>query len=340
MDNLTHSLFALTLARTPLRRAGHGTTLALVLASNAPDLDIVSAFAGGSASYLAQHRGPTHGLLGIVGLGILVAGVVRLAERRAKWKTALGVATLGVLLHVMMDLATSYGTRVLSPFDDTWYAIDLMPIIDVYLLFALAAGLLAMRWQPQNAPRIAAIVLCLIGVNYAARSVLYRAALGEANTFFSNEVPSCPAPFLARWSSRPAGPADASDCAPTTALPSFVSPFQWRVIRRVAGGYQRLSLDLLNGRASPTDHILDADTREVALARHAPIARVFLGFARLPTARADREPHGRVAVRWTDLRFVGGLSRVDADEDRVRGPFGVLVRLDADGRVLEQRLGQ
>ena len=41
MDNLTHSLFGLTLAQTPLRRVGPGATLTLVLASNAPDSDIV-----------------------------------------------------------------------------------------------------------------------------------------------------------------------------------------------------------------------------------------------------------------------------------------------------------
>ena len=43
MDNLTHTLFGATLARTPLNRAGRGTTAALILASNAPDIDIVTA---------------------------------------------------------------------------------------------------------------------------------------------------------------------------------------------------------------------------------------------------------------------------------------------------------
>ena len=56
MDNVTHTLFALTLARTPLGRAGRGTTMALVLASNAPDIDIV-ATVGGGPSYLTWHRG-------------------------------------------------------------------------------------------------------------------------------------------------------------------------------------------------------------------------------------------------------------------------------------------
>src|ERR1700730_11835024 len=75
MDNLTHTLFALTLARTPLGRAGRGTTATLVLASNAPDLDVVAP-AHGAPSYLAWRRGPTHGPLGILGVGLLAAWVV------------------------------------------------------------------------------------------------------------------------------------------------------------------------------------------------------------------------------------------------------------------------
>src|SRR5690242_15808647 len=74
VDNVTHTLFALTLARTPLGRAGRGATAALVIASNAPDADIVTA-SRGALSYLTWHRGPTHGLLGVVGLGIASGGL-------------------------------------------------------------------------------------------------------------------------------------------------------------------------------------------------------------------------------------------------------------------------
>src|SRR5215831_2293712 len=80
VDNLTHTLFGLTLARTPLGRSGRGVTTALVLASNVPDADIVMT-ASGNASYLQWHRGPTHGLLGIVVLGTLVALLVRAGQR-------------------------------------------------------------------------------------------------------------------------------------------------------------------------------------------------------------------------------------------------------------------
>ena len=47
------------------------------------------------------------------------------------------VSALGVLCHILMDFPTSYGTRLLSPFDWHWFAADLMPIVDVYLIAAL-----------------------------------------------------------------------------------------------------------------------------------------------------------------------------------------------------------
>src|SRR6266850_5582841 len=134
MDNITHTLFGATLARTPLGRAGRGTTAALIIASNLPDIDIITT-AGGSISYLQWHRGPTHGPIGIVGLGLVTAAIVSVAYRIIDSRTRpqsterasvapFGmlaiVSIVGVLLHVVMDLPTSYGVRVLSPFSWRW----------------------------------------------------------------------------------------------------------------------------------------------------------------------------------------------------------------------------
>jgi inner membrane protein len=150
LDNLTHTLFAITLGRTPLGRAGRGTTAALVLASNAPDIDFV-ATAGGAVNYLRWHRGPTHGPLGIVGLGVATAALVwagqRLKRRTdespdAPFPMLVAISMIGVVFHILMDLPTSYGLRILSPFDWHWFAWDWMPIVDIYLLIVLMAGLL------------------------------------------------------------------------------------------------------------------------------------------------------------------------------------------------------
>jgi membrane-bound metal-dependent hydrolase YbcI (DUF457 family) len=226
LDNLTHSLFGLTLARTPLGRAGQGTTAALLLASNAPDIDIVTT-AGGAASYLHWHRGPTHGPLGVVGLGLVTAVIVwlgvRIAVRRRRPTTAHGreaadasppatflmlwaIAILGVACHVLMDLPTAYGTRPLSPFDWHWYAEDWMPIVDVYLWAVLAAGLWfgSRQRRPGARERNAAIVLVLMGLNYGLRGVSHHEALVRAPEAFGPLLPErCgwtqPQGWIDRW---------------------------------------------------------------------------------------------------------------------------------------------
>ena len=139
MDNLTHTLFALTLGRTPLGRAGRGTTAALVLASNAPDIDIVTAVRGGAA-YLRWHRGPDarsarNRRAWPRVTAAIVWAIQRCIDRRTdppdeEPSASFGrcccrrVDALGVLCHVLMDFPTSYGTRLLSPFDWHWFAVD------------------------------------------------------------------------------------------------------------------------------------------------------------------------------------------------------------------------
>ena len=148
MDNLTHTLFGATLARTPLNRAGRGTTAALLLASNAPDIDIVttvdgalelSALAPGTDARAAWHRRARHDRRRHRLVGQPPARPRPARRRMRRFRSLALVSIVGVLFHVLMDLPTSYGTRLLSPFDWHWFVVDLMPIVDIYLLAALAA---------------------------------------------------------------------------------------------------------------------------------------------------------------------------------------------------------
>jgi len=203
LDNVTHTLFALTLARSPLGRAGRGTTVALIIASNAPDVDVATAIPGGFVTYLRWHRGPTHGPIGVAALGVATAAIVwacyRLLDRRrgdnpgapsASFAMLAVVATIGALLHVLMDLPTSYGTRLLSPFDWHWFAFDWMPIIDIYLLVALAAGLFFGRESAAARRRNAAIVLMLMAANYGLRAVAHHEAIALAPRLFGPTLPA------------------------------------------------------------------------------------------------------------------------------------------------------
>jgi membrane-bound metal-dependent hydrolase YbcI (DUF457 family) len=381
MDNLTHTLFGLTLGRTPLGRAGRGTTTALVLASNAPDIDILTT-ARGTASYLQWHRGPTHGPIGIVTLAFVTAAIVWAIQRHidrnagpsrnaslmddppsASFGMLVVVSALGVLCHILMDFPTSYGTRLLSPFGWHWFAADLMPIVDVYLIAALFAGLLFGQASAASRRRNAAIVLVLMAANYGVRAVARHEAIALAPRVFGPLTPQpcdpnrVERPLVVQWpradSAMPVGVASAggSRClVDLAAMPTFLSPFKWRLIARLSNAYELHDLDVLDPRLRRPAEVGEAPWRvttrypdqwtpTVQAAARAPLAQVFLGFSRFPAARWILDQRsGITTVRWTDMRFAAGLT---LDQRVGRGNlFTVTVRVDPGGRVLDAQLGQ
>jgi membrane-bound metal-dependent hydrolase YbcI (DUF457 family) len=377
MDNLTHSLFGATLARTPLGRAGRGTTAALILSSNAPDVDVVTVV-GGALNYLEWHRGPTHAPLGVVGLGLLTAGLVwsglRVFDRsrageHAPFRMLAAISMIGVLLHVALDFPTSYGTRLLSPFDWHWYASDLMPIVDIYLLIALAAGLLLGQRWPASRRQIAFLVLTVMMANYGLRAVSHQRALGLAPRAFGPLLPEPCVPGSAagplaglagRW---PRGPVEdrrerrhqsATRClVEIAAIPTFVSPFRWQLIAHLSNAYETQAVDILDPRfrtPPAPDEVMWRLTRRVpnqwtpaALqAAETVTARTFLGFSRFPATRSLVEPDGSTVVRWTDMRFelpVAAGPRANEAGGR-GGLFTARVRVDRTGKIVEETYPQ
>jgi membrane-bound metal-dependent hydrolase YbcI (DUF457 family) len=359
MDNVTHTLFGLTLARTRLGRAGRGTTAAFVLASNAPDIDIM-ALSGGTANYLHWHRGPTHGVLGIAGLGVATAGLVwtgrRLLDSRrsrvagasidpapnASFGALVGVSIIGVLLHVLMDLPTSYGTRLLTPFDWHWYTTDWIPIVDIYLLAILGAGLIFGRGSEEARRQNVAIALVLMSLDYSLRAVSHHEALAAATRIFGPTLPAAcggsvpQRTFVDLWpragseiTDEPGSGADdtarAHRCLiDLAAIPDALSPFRWRLIAQTSNAYQTYDLNLFDRRfrrAAPdgalwrlTRNYRNEWTPAVLAASTAATARIFLGFARFADVRTIVDPGGATTVQWTDMRFIRQLA------DERRGP--------------------
>ncbi|MDE3155929.1 MAG: metal-dependent hydrolase [Acidobacteriota bacterium] len=383
MDNLTHTLFGFTLSRTSLERAGRGTTAALLLASNAPDLDIVEVLHGGRLAYLAGHRDITHGLAAVVPLAAITATAVwgwqRWQQRRRRGSPAqaprpgarpdasflalLGVSVIGVLGHVLMDLCTSYGTRLLSPFHQTWYAFDFLPIIDIYLWAILLAATLACALRPAQRRRIATTALALTAGWYGLRATAHQAARNEAIAQETAQgLVACtpaargPAPWLdlVSWPGRAAPKLDApatSGAAPsscvvqTAALPTFLSPFEWRIVQRFPDAYALTDINVLDdwlpaaadGGIRQSLRYPDSHAPAVREAAAAPPARILLDFARFPAARVFTTG-GRTEVSWIDVRFAGGITSLTARRP-ADDTFRATVVVDPAGRVLNSRLG-
>ena len=145
MDNITHTMAGAVLARAGFDRRGTLplATATLMLAANAPDVDIFVMFLGSYAG-LAFRRGWTHGPIAMLVLPLLLTGLVlawdRLVRRRGERKASrmpvtagatLLIAVIGVVSHPILDWLNTYGitssffwslatwTPCSSPNDDT-----------------------------------------------------------------------------------------------------------------------------------------------------------------------------------------------------------------------------
>ena len=349
MDNLTHSLFGWTIARAGLGRRVPYATATLIIASNLPDIDIVAGLRDG-IDYLAVHRGPTHGPLGAVGLGLLTATVIsgwqRVASHRSRFAPGdrgeghFGswwlLATIGIACHVLMDLPTSYGTRLLSPFGWTWYALDWMPIIDVYLWVVLVAALVA--GSKIGRTRAALIALALMACDYSARAILHHRALTNAASFNAAGVrATCTvAPTLVAHSGGALPLQTEPDvCLEAAALPTFLSPFTWRIIRQHSNGYELSDWRAFGHVATIQSAWLASDRSDVERVRGTRPAQIFLDFARFPIAELVARTPSLTTVRLSDARFV----MMPVNNRRASARLSVIVTVDASGRIVEQRFG-
>ena len=140
MENLTHSLAGYALARAGLDRFSPRAAVLLVLAANAPDLDIVF-LTQGPLRYFEAHRGYSHSVLLAPFLALLAVVVTAAIFRQPlPWFKAWLICCLGVASHLIIDWTNNYGVRLALPFSSRWYHADLNSLYDVWILLALLFG--------------------------------------------------------------------------------------------------------------------------------------------------------------------------------------------------------
>lgn len=181
MDNLTHTLFGLVLAKTRLGRSSPTAVPVLLIGSNLPDLDVVTRLFGGHAGYLEHHRGLTHAVIGIV-VQVLVLAVVAwwieritARERAASTPFARGspllAAAAGLFAHPLLDLMNEYGLRPWLPFSDRWIYGDLVFIVDPWLWLILGGTAACMGARTLRGDRAWGVLAALATALFVAKEL-------------------------------------------------------------------------------------------------------------------------------------------------------------------------
>jgi len=113
----------------------------LLIGSVLPDIDILFLL-GGWSLYRTYHRGPTHSVLGVMILALLLSWIVGKRYPMIT-KSRLFIASLiGMTMHLALDLLTSYRTYLLWPFSDQRFAFGILRFHDRTGWWVLGSALL------------------------------------------------------------------------------------------------------------------------------------------------------------------------------------------------------
>jgi inner membrane protein len=300
MDPVCHSLAGLTMGQAGLQRRTPLALPTLVLAANAPDIDVVTMAT--TDVWMYYRRGWTHGPLAWVVLPIALTALMlawdRLVRRRrtpgappARPAALLALSVVGTLSHPLLDYMNSFGIRLLMPFSGRWFYGDALYIVDpwLYAILGAGAGLAFLgRRRPDGGVGIARRALAV--------AALYVAAMFVSGLWARQEVHA----GLAR-----AGRGE----APFMVTPTIANPLRREVLIDLGDRYEKGFVDFAPGpHFRPAGYGVEKHDDD-PLAREAMQSRVgwqFLQWARFPFYIVERT-QSPPRVLLNDARYSGPM---------------------------------
>ncbi len=367
MDPVTHVAAGVVISQLMPGPSRGWSALAGVVFGLLPDIDYFLIFADRLA-FIRHHRGFTHSLVALPLFALLGASLGR-ALGGPRWFRPLFFLGCAVLAsHLLLDLATSYGTQIFFPFSRKRFTLDWLFIIDPYLTALLLAGVVTALWSATWGRKAGACFLAAAGVYFLLCGFYHQQALGLARQVFPEPNPGRPPCSLSsRHTLTLPGQAFPHD-PETLTVAALPQPFSCRRWQLVAANCQEVSQAFVQvpylaflgpGRpASPAVNSLAVnhpgcrvpdgayrppEDLQVQVWTGLPppdlagnpeaqdILNQYLEFARFPLLRRVEPQGDGQLLEWLDLRFsVPGRDF----------PFVLQLRLDAVGKVQKWLIGR
>jgi inner membrane protein len=315
MDSITQGLLGGAIAQLGFRqRIGRDATWVAAAAAVVPDLDIlITPLMGllgadvGPLDRVVIHRGYSHSLL-VAPLLALPMALLWWAIRRRRAKKRgdkpetnrfgllYALLALAVISQPLLDVFTSYGTQILLPVTDHRFALDAVPIVDIFytplLILTLGACYLLRKIRGQERSRRVTLIVGWIGVllsigYLAAGRLAHDAAIERGRVALAGER-------IERIEAYP--------MIPTILL--------WRVVARLPDEWVAMRVHLRSSRA-PRMRRAPASTGETELIKRARAlaeARTFAWFSGGMVRYVARDG----VVELHDMRYAMSPEEVEA----------------------------
>jgi inner membrane protein len=288
-------------------------------------------------AFIRYHRGFTHSLVAVPLLALAGALLGRVLGGPRWFRPLLILGIVVLLSHLLLDLATSYGTQLLSPFSRRRFSLDWIFIIDPYFTALLLAGAIAALAFPLWGPRAGAGVLAAAAVYLLVCASYHHQALDLARRVFpevnpeGQSVAALPQPFSCRrWQMVAAGPAEIRQ--------AFVQlPLAAPLGCQAAGGQAPVA-PATRSQDCPAPDVPYPVPGHLAIQTWTPVPAAatvyspeaeailtsYLEFARFPLLCRAGSQGGEQLLEWRDLRFSIPGHGI---------PFVLQLRLDAQGHL-------
>ncbi len=317
MDNVTHSLVGLMLARSA---GGRNHTVGMtIIAANLPDIDIVAGL-GGALPYLEYHRSYTHALSCAPLLAAIPPLLIFAIFRQRISLGMYALSLIGVLSHLLLDWTNIYGIRMLLPFSSRWLRLDITDVVDPWILLLLLSAVAAPALARMVSMEISSrpgpgpkrgwawfAILMLIAYEGARYSGHERALALMGSRLFNGVVPQL-----------------------ITAIPTRFNPLQWRGVVEGDGFVSFVPINLTES-FDPTAGNIDyppSPSPAIEAARRTRPFEIFGQFNQLPFWKVTVLPDA-TRVELIDLRF--GTPE--------RPGFESSAQVDTSGAVRESQFG-
>lgn len=303
MDTLTHGLVGALVARAGFRqRIGPAASWAVTVGAVFPDIDFVMRLFDDFAS-IRYHRVLTHSLSGALLFALPLGAICYFWGPYKRYWPLVGLSALGILLHIVTDVITAYGTVVLYPISHRRFALDWVFILDGVFTGILVISLLVGRWWKTRSRLVARFGLAILA--------LYIGAMGLANAVAMGRMEQA---------------AVQSHLAPMqmAAFPQPPSMFHWMGLIETEEAFYEGRINLLHGDQVSLQRYPKVVSDSVVhhLRTHEEV-NLFLWFARFPWVTYQPNAEGGV-IEFSDLRFLTSI---------LRNPFRLQILLDEQGRV-------